>query len=248
MQERHGENRNGQAGELFAEDADALSAPQPQESRGCGEPTRLSSWTHLGMPLGKVNRKRDSRLCLYAMGSWEDADEAEQARRARALASPLRMRILRLCLHDARTNKELADELGVNPGTLLHHIRTLVDTGFLAAGEPRRGSRGAREVPYLATRRSWNSGGDDISPHAHRDLPAGNPGPARRQPAHGSSWTQAQRDESRRIARTFPGPVRGVQGPRSGCRRRADLAVLRRASGNAARRTGHPGLSGAIRR
>jgi predicted ArsR family transcriptional regulator len=100
---------------------------------------------------------------LYRMGSWEDADDAEQERRARALASPLRMRILRLCLHEARTNKELADELGVNPGTLLHHIRTLVDTGFLAAGEPRRGPRGAREVPYLATRRSWNSGGDDIS-------------------------------------------------------------------------------------
>ncbi|HEX4057320.1 MAG TPA: helix-turn-helix domain-containing protein [Galbitalea sp.] len=97
------------------------------------------------------------------MGAWEDADDAEQARRARALASPLRMRILRLCLHEARTNKELADELGVNPGTLLHHIRTLVDTGFLAPGDPRRGPRGAREVPYLATRRSWRSGGDDIS-------------------------------------------------------------------------------------
>lgn len=97
------------------------------------------------------------------MGAWEDADDAELERRARALASPLRMRILRLCLHEARTNKELADELGVNPGTLLHHIRTLVDTGFLSAEEPRRGPRGAREVPYLATRRSWNSGGDDIS-------------------------------------------------------------------------------------
>ena len=97
------------------------------------------------------------------MGAWEDADDAEQERRARALASPLRLRILRLCLHEARTNKELADELGLNPGTLLHHIRTLVDTGFLSAETPRRGARGAREVPYLATRRSWNSGGDDIS-------------------------------------------------------------------------------------
>ena len=97
------------------------------------------------------------------MAAWEDADDAEQERRSRALASPLRMRILRLCLHEPRTNKELAVELGVNPGTLLHHIRTLVDTGFLCAEEPRRGARGAREVPYLATRRSWNSGGDDIS-------------------------------------------------------------------------------------
>ena len=88
------------------------------------------------------------------MGAWEDADDAEQERRARALASPLRMRILRLCLHESRTNKELADELGINPGTLLHHVRTLLDTGFLSAEPPRRGPRGAREVPYLATRRS----------------------------------------------------------------------------------------------
>lgn len=97
-------------------------------------------------------------------GTWEDADDAEHERRAKALASPLRMRILRLCLHESRTNKELADELGVNPGTLLHHIRTLVDTGFLAAEEPRRGARGAKEVPYLATRRSWRYGADDIAP------------------------------------------------------------------------------------
>lgn len=100
---------------------------------------------------------------LETMAAWEDADDAELERRARALASPLRMRILRLCLHEPRTNKELADELGINAGTLLHHVRTLVDTGFLAAQEPRRGARGAKEVPYLATRRSWKSGNDDIS-------------------------------------------------------------------------------------
>jgi predicted ArsR family transcriptional regulator len=98
------------------------------------------------------------------MGAWDDADDAELERRARALASPLRMRILRLCLHEARTNKELADELGINAGTLLHHIRTLADTGFLAAQEPRRGARGAREVPYRATGRSWRSGGQNMSP------------------------------------------------------------------------------------
>jgi predicted ArsR family transcriptional regulator len=98
------------------------------------------------------------------MSAWEDADEAEEQRRARALASPLRMRILRLCLHESRTNKELAEELDVNPGTLLHHVRSLVSTGFLAAEEPRPGSRGAREIPYRATRRSWRSGGEDLGP------------------------------------------------------------------------------------
>src|SRR5476649_823080 len=98
------------------------------------------------------------------MNAWEDADEAEQERRARALASPLRMRILRLCLHESRTNQELAAELDVNPGSLLHHVRSLVSTGFLVAEEPRAGARGAREIPYRATGRSWRQGGRDFGP------------------------------------------------------------------------------------
>jgi predicted ArsR family transcriptional regulator len=97
------------------------------------------------------------------MSAWEDADEAEQERRARALASPLRLRILRLCLHESKTNRQLAEQLNVNPGTLLHHVRSLVATGFLAAEEPRPGPRGAKEIPYRATRRSWNSGGEDLA-------------------------------------------------------------------------------------
>jgi DNA-binding transcriptional ArsR family regulator len=74
---------------------------------------------------------------------------------ARALASAVRLRILRLCLHEALTNKEIAARRGRNPATVLHHVRTLVDTGFLAADEERRGARGAREVPYRATGKSW---------------------------------------------------------------------------------------------
>jgi Mn-dependent DtxR family transcriptional regulator len=93
-----------------------------------------------------------------------EPDDAEQQAKARALASPLRMRILRLCLHEARTNKELADELGVNPGSMLHHVRSLVDNGFLRAEEPRRGSRGAREVPYRATKLSWRHPSPGIGP------------------------------------------------------------------------------------
>jgi DNA-binding transcriptional ArsR family regulator len=79
------------------------------------------------------------------------ATEAE----ARALASAVRLRILRLCLDRALTNKEIAERLGANPATTLHHVRTLVDTGFLAPGPTRRGARGSREVPYLATGKSW---------------------------------------------------------------------------------------------
>ncbi|MGC5167148.1 helix-turn-helix domain-containing protein [Luteimicrobium sp. DT211] len=74
---------------------------------------------------------------------------------ARALASALRLRILRLCLDEPHTNKEIAHALGRNPGSVLHHVRTLVARGFLAALPERDGPRGSREVPYLATGRSW---------------------------------------------------------------------------------------------
>lgn len=80
-----------------------------------------------------------------------DATDAE----ARALASGVRLRILRLTLDEPLTNREIADALALNPATALHHVRTLVDTGFLQALEPRRGRRGAREIPYRATGKSW---------------------------------------------------------------------------------------------
>src|SRR3954447_20686216 len=84
-------------------------------------------------------------------GERRKATDAE----ARALASAVRLRILRLCLDEPLTNKEIAARLGRNPATVLHHVRTLLDTGFLGAGPVRRGTRGAREVPYRATGKSW---------------------------------------------------------------------------------------------
>jgi DNA-binding transcriptional ArsR family regulator len=80
-------------------------------------------------------------------GAAADAD-------ARALSSALRMRILRLCLDEALTNKEIAEGLGMAPATTYHHVRLLAERGFLAAQPERQGRRGAREVPYLATRKS----------------------------------------------------------------------------------------------
>ena len=73
-------------------------------------------------------------------------EDAAQQARARALASPLRMRILRLCLHEPRTNKELAGMLGINPGSMLHHVRSLVSTGFLEPGYRRYITRRLRET------------------------------------------------------------------------------------------------------
>ena len=96
-------------------------------------------------------------------GPRRPATDAE----ARALASAVRLRILRLCLDRALTNKEIAAALDRHPATVLHHVRTLVETGFLAAEDERRGTRGAREVPYRATGKSWLMDG------------AGGAGPAR---------------------------------------------------------------------
>jgi DNA-binding transcriptional ArsR family regulator len=103
-----------------------------------------------------VTASHDERKRLR---SGDPDDEA----RLRALSSPLRLRILRLCAFEARTNKELADLLDVNPGTMLHHVRTLVQTGYLAPEEERSGAQGAREVPYRATGLSWNTPLDDGS-------------------------------------------------------------------------------------
>ncbi len=73
---------------------------------------------------------------------------------ARALAHPLRLRILRLCLDEPLTNKQLAAALGEQPATVLHHVRTLVATGFLTEEPWRRGPRGSTEKPYRATGKS----------------------------------------------------------------------------------------------
>jgi predicted ArsR family transcriptional regulator len=73
----------------------------------------------------------------------------------KALASTLRLRILRVCLREAHTNKEIAEAVGRDPASTLHHVRRLVDTGFLVAQPVRRGTRGSREIPYLATGKSW---------------------------------------------------------------------------------------------
>lgn len=80
----------------------------------------------------------------------------------RALASGLRLRIIRLTVDEPLTNREIAERLGRNPATTLHHVRTLVDAGFLVAEPVRRGTRGSREIPYRATLLSWSLDfGDD---------------------------------------------------------------------------------------
>lgn len=77
------------------------------------------------------------------------------AREAKALAHPLRLRILRLCGNEELTNKELADRLGRDPGTILYHVRQLSEAGFLEPAPVRTGDSGALEKPYRSTGLSW---------------------------------------------------------------------------------------------
>lgn len=77
------------------------------------------------------------------------------ARELKALSHPLRVRIVRLCGTRELTNKQLADRLGVDPGTVLYHVRQLVDAGFLEPAAVRTGESGALEKPYRSTGRTW---------------------------------------------------------------------------------------------
>ena len=74
---------------------------------------------------------------------------------AKALAHPLRVRILRLCAGRELTNKELADRLGLRPASVLYHVRLLLESGLLLPGEVRTGPSGALEKPYRSTGASW---------------------------------------------------------------------------------------------
>ncbi len=74
---------------------------------------------------------------------------------AKALAHPLRVRILRLCAQQELTNKQLADRLGIRPGSVFYHVRLLLESGLLLPGEVRTGPSGALEKPYRSTGASW---------------------------------------------------------------------------------------------
>ena len=80
----------------------------------------------------------------------------------RALAHPLRLRIIRLLYDGPMSNRELATRLDQQPATVLHHVRTLLRTGFIAPAGQRPGARGTTEKLYASTGKSWTlSVGDD---------------------------------------------------------------------------------------
>ncbi|KAA2261068.1 helix-turn-helix transcriptional regulator [Solihabitans fulvus] len=80
---------------------------------------------------------------------------AATVRETKALGHPLRLRILRLCRERELTNKQLADRLDRDPGTVLYHVRQLVDAGLLEQATVRTGDSGALEKPYRARGNTW---------------------------------------------------------------------------------------------
>jgi predicted ArsR family transcriptional regulator len=107
-----------------------------------------------GDRLGKVNQLPSQRYRGLVDPSDLGRRPATDAE-AKALASSLRLRILRMCLDEPMTNAQLAERLGRPPASVLHHVRTLTATGFLEALPIQEGPRGSRPVPYRATRKSW---------------------------------------------------------------------------------------------
>ncbi len=77
------------------------------------------------------------------------------------MAHPLRLRIIRLLYDGPMSNRELATRLEQQPATVLHHVRTLLRTGFIVPAGERPGARGTTEKLYATTGKSWHLSVDD---------------------------------------------------------------------------------------
>jgi DNA-binding transcriptional ArsR family regulator len=120
--------------------------------------------SELGPTDWEMSISRPTGPTLVIMPLQSEGRRPATLQEMRALASPIRLRIMRLTLDRSLTNKEIAELLRLAPATTLHHVRTLADAGFLAPEPVRRGSRGSRERPYRATRLSWEIDTADVDP------------------------------------------------------------------------------------
>src|SRR5215831_8980777 len=78
----------------------------------------------------------------------------------RALAHPLRMRLIELFALGPLTAKQAAQKLGQPPTRLYHHVATLERAGLLTLART-RAVRGATEKYYVVSRESLRSLGQD---------------------------------------------------------------------------------------
>jgi hypothetical protein len=79
----------------------------------------------------------------------------------RALAHPLRLRLMELFAETPRTTKQFADLLGEPPTRLYHHVAALERAGLLRLKETRR-NRGTTEKWFEAT--NWTMGSPSVRP------------------------------------------------------------------------------------
>jgi DNA-binding transcriptional ArsR family regulator len=79
----------------------------------------------------------------------------------RALAHPLRLRLMELFAETPRTSKQVADLLGEPPTRLYHHVAVLERAGLLRLKETRP-NRGTTEKWYEAT--NWSMGWSGVPP------------------------------------------------------------------------------------
>jgi DNA-binding transcriptional ArsR family regulator len=97
-------------------------------------------------PISRSDRPGDERVVQLG-----DGRRLATIAEAKAMAHPLRLRILRMCGMQELTNKQLADRLDRDPGTVLYHLRQLTAVGLLESAPVRTGASGALEKPYRAT-------------------------------------------------------------------------------------------------
>jgi DNA-binding transcriptional ArsR family regulator len=94
-------------------------------------------------------------------------DRPEQLK---ALGHPLRVRVLQTLGEgdeEAFTNRELAERLGVDPGHLHFHVRTLLRAGLIELAE---GLGEGREKPYRAVARVVRVGNELLAAGAAGDI------------------------------------------------------------------------------
>src|SRR5438876_10702154 len=89
----------------------------------------------------------------HRSGAEPRAPRVPELAQMRALAHPLRLRIMELLAEQSRTTKQVAELLGQPPTRLYHHVAALERAGLLRLTETRK-KRGTLERWYEATART----------------------------------------------------------------------------------------------
>src|SRR5438105_15444312 len=95
-------------------------------------------------------------------GADPRAPRVPELAQMRALAHPLRLRIMELFAEQPRTTKQVAELLGQPPTRLYHHVAALERAGLLVLKETRQ-NRGAVEKWYAGVAKQYQAGDEKTS-------------------------------------------------------------------------------------